>query len=83
MEVETTKMSTRGQIIIPKEIRAYINAEEGTLFKGGTLDEETLIMKKLDKQKLVNEFKHIRDRVKTKLKKEEILDEFKAARKSN
>ena len=40
-------------------------------------------MKKLDKQKLVNEFKHIRDRVKTKLKKEEILDEFKAARKSN
>jgi len=83
MEVETTKMSTRGQIIIPKEIRAYINAEEGTLFTVATLDEETLIMKKLDKQKLVNEFKHIRDRVKTKLKKEEILDEFKAARKSN
>ena len=83
MEVETTKMSTRGQIIIPKEIREYINAEEGTLFTVATLDEETLIMKKLDKQKLVNEFKHIRDRVKTKLTKEEILDEFKAARKSN
>ena len=73
MEVETTKMSTRGQIIIPKEIREYINAEEGTLFTVATLDEETLIMKKLDKQKLVNEFKSIRDRVRTKLKKEEIV----------
>lgn len=83
MEVETTKMSTRGQIIIPKEIREYINAEEGTLFTVATLDEETLIMKKLDKQKLVNEFRNIRNRVRTKLTKEEILDEVKAARKPN
>lgn len=81
MEVETTKMSTRGQVIIPKEIRDYISADEGTLFAVATLDEETIVMKKLSKQKLVQEFRDLRERVKNKLTEEEILDEVQAHRR--
>ena len=83
MEIETTKMSTRGQVIIPKEIREYINAEEGTLFTVATIDQETLIMKKIDKNKLVQEFRNIRERVKKKLTEKEILDEIHKSRKNN
>ena len=83
MEIETTKMSTRGQVIIPKEIREYINAEEGTLFTVATIDQETLIMKKIDKNKLVQEFRNIRERVKKKLPEKEILGEIHKSRKNN
>lgn len=83
MEIETTKMSTRGQVIIPKEIREYISAEEGTLFTVATIDQETLIMKKIDKSKLIQEFRNIRERVKKKLTEKEILDEVHKSRKTD
>jgi len=83
MEIETTKMSTRGQVIIPKDIRDYIHAGEGTLFTVVTLDEETLVMKRIDKSKLLQEFKNIRQRVKKKLNEEEILNEIREVRKGS
>ena len=70
--VETAKMSERGQIIIPKGIRDYINAKENTLFTLMPIDSDTIIMKRLDRKKLVEEFKKIRERVKKKLSTEEI-----------
>lgn len=80
-EVETAKMSERGQIIIPKEIREYIEATEDTIFTIMPLDRETIIMKKLDKIKLIQEFRSIRKGLKDKLTPEEIKEEIKEARK--
>lgn len=79
-EVETAKMSERGQIIIPKGVREYIGAKENTTFTVMPLDKETIIMKKLDKMKLIQEFRSIRKSVE-KLAPEEISREIKEARK--
>jgi len=80
--VDTTKMSTRGQVIIPKDIRDYVGAEENTIFTVMPLDRETIIMKKLDKKRLINEFRAIRMRTK-KISSEEISNEISATRKKD
>ncbi len=81
-EIETAKMSERGQIIIPKDVREYIGAGESTIFTIMTIDRETIIMKKLDKMKMIQEFRSIRTRVKEKLTPEEISREIEEARKA-
>lgn len=80
--VETTKMSTRGQVIIPKDVREYIRAEENTIFTVVPLDKDTILMKKMDKKKLLEEFRSIRSSVKEKLSAEEIDNEIRASRKA-
>ncbi|MBI2144811.1 hypothetical protein HYU18_00650 [Candidatus Woesearchaeota archaeon] len=46
MNVETTKMSSRGQVVIPENIRAIVSASEGTLFAvAGSKD--TIVLKKI------------------------------------
>lgn len=61
MEVETTKMSSRGQIVIPQDIRDEVNADEGTVFAViGSRD--TIILKKLEapsKEKLIKDLENI------------------------
>ena len=79
-EVETAKMSERGQVIIPKGARDYIRATENTIFTVMPLDKETIIMKKLDKMKLIQELRSIR-KTTEKLTPEEINKEIKEARK--
>ena len=81
--IEMAKMSERGQIIIPKEIREYLNAEDNTIFTIMPIDPETIIMKKLDKNKLVKEFRNIRTKIKIKLSPEEVKEEIRKARYSN
>ena len=79
--VETAKMSERGQIIIPKDIREYIDAKEDTIFTMMPLDKDTIIMKKLDKEKLIKEFRSIREGVKEKMSSKEIEEEIRQSRK--
>lgn len=79
-EVETAKMSERGQIIIPKGVREYIEAKENTIFTVMPIDKETIVMKKLDKIKLLQEFRNIRKSTE-KLTREEIKKEIKEARR--
>jgi len=78
--IETTKMSTRGQVIIPKDVREYIQAKEDTIFTVMPLDKETILMKKMDKKKLLDEFIKIRNGIK-KLSSEEVKNEIRAHRK--
>jgi len=80
--IETTKMSTRGQVIIPKDIRDYIKAEENTIFTVVSLNKDTILMRKMDKKKLLAEFRNIRRDVKEKLSREEINNEIKVHRKA-
>lgn len=77
--VDTTKMSTRGQVIIPKGIREYISAGEDAIFTVMPLDRETIIMRKMDKKQLVAEFMAIRSRT-GKISPKEVSDEIAAVR---
>lgn len=47
MGLETTRMSSKGQIVIPQRIREELNATEGTLFAvvGGR---DTVVLKKVE-----------------------------------
>jgi len=81
IDVKTARMSERGQIIIPRRIREYIGAKENTLFTIMPIDSETIIMKKLDKKKLINEFRNIRFKVKEKLTPEEVNKVIRRVRK--
>lgn len=80
--IETTKMSTRGQVIIPKGIRDYINVGDDTVFTVMPLNRDTILMKKMDKKRLLQEFRKIRIDIKEKLSPEEIENEIKAHRKA-
>ena len=47
MKIETTKMSSRGQIVIPQDLRDILKADEGTVFAiAGSGN--TLILRKLE-----------------------------------
>jgi len=81
MTIETAKMSDRGQIIIPKEIRQEIGASTDTVFVVSALDNDTIVMKKLDTKGIVAEFRKFRRNAK-KLSPEKIEAEINAARKS-
>ncbi|MCX6800873.1 MAG: AbrB/MazE/SpoVT family DNA-binding domain-containing protein [Candidatus Diapherotrites archaeon] len=72
--VETTKMSTKGQIIIPKEVRDFTQSKENTLFTVTPVNTDTIILKKLNRQEMVKEFQKIRQEVKGKLSEDEIND---------
>ncbi len=80
-ELEMAKMSERGQIIIPKDIRNYVGAGESTIFTIIPLDHETIVMKKLDKKKLLKEFAQVRAGVKQKMNEEEVMEEITHYRK--
>ena len=46
MHAETIKMSSRGQIVIPQDIREELKASEGTIFSVVSA-KDTIILKKL------------------------------------
>ena len=77
--IETAKMSERGQIIIPKEVREEVDASADTIFAVSTLDKDTIVMKKLDTTSLVSEFRRLRDKAK-KVSPAKIEGEINAAR---
>lgn len=77
--IATTKMSTRGQVIIPKHIREQLNADKNTSFVVTALDENTIVMKKLDTTQLLKEFNALRKTL-PKFSEEEIQQEINAHR---
>jgi len=60
--METAKMSERGQIIIPKEVREQIHADTNTVFVVDTLDKDTIVMKKFDSDAWMKKFNEMRKR---------------------
>ncbi len=61
MDIEITKMSSRGQIVVPQDLRKEMKAKEGTLFAVfGSND--TIILKRIkvpSKEKLIEELDRI------------------------
>lgn len=61
MEIELTKMSSRGQIVIPQGIREKIKAKEGSLFAVFGSD-DSLVLKRIEmpnKEKLIRDLEKI------------------------
>ena len=77
--IETAKMSERGQIIIPKDIREEVDATTDTIFAVSSLDKDTIVMKKLDTRALVSEFRRLRSKAK-KVSPANIEEEINAVR---
>ncbi len=47
MELETVRMSSKGQIVIPQDMREQLHADEGTLFMA-LRNGDTIILKKIE-----------------------------------
>ena len=70
--VETTRMSTKGQVIIPQKTREFTRSEKETLFFVTPIDKNTIMLKKMNTQQIVQELHNIRKRVKNKMAEAEI-----------
>ncbi|MBI5553412.1 MAG: AbrB/MazE/SpoVT family DNA-binding domain-containing protein, partial [Candidatus Diapherotrites archaeon] len=64
--IETTKMSTKGQLIIPQKTRQFTRSGEESIFVVTPTDRNTIVLKKLDEKKVLRELRSIRSRVKRK-----------------
>ena len=75
MDFELTKIGERGQAVIPKIIREKMLARKGTLFGVVLMDKDTIVMKRIDKSKLYQEFSDIRSNIK-KIFSSKIMEEL-------
>ncbi|MFH0876530.1 MAG: AbrB/MazE/SpoVT family DNA-binding domain-containing protein [archaeon] len=76
MAVETIKMSSKGQVVIPKDIRDMIGANEDTIF-AVTNSKDTVVLKKIEiptKDELISQLKIIAEQGKTRLQKKGISE---------
>ena len=69
MNVETVRMSSKGQIVIPRDIRAEVHGDEGTIFAVvGTKD--TIVLKRIvtpSKEELIKDLGFFAKKAKMKL----------------
>jgi bifunctional DNA-binding transcriptional regulator/antitoxin component of YhaV-PrlF toxin-antitoxin module len=82
MNIQLTTLGERGQAVIPKTIRDQMPAPKGTMFSIMLIDEDTIVMKRFDKRKLVAEFRDLRKSIKKKLSDAEIMNEIKKSRQA-
>lgn len=81
MEIELTTIGERGQLVIPQAIREKMPAPKGTMFSVVLINRDVLVMKKVDKRKLLGEFKELRASIKEKLAEAEVIEEVKISRR--
>jgi AbrB family looped-hinge helix DNA binding protein len=77
MVVETVKMSSRGQIVIPQGVRNELHADEGTVF-AVVSSKDTVILKKIvtpTKEQLIENLQTIAKKSKKKLQAKGISEE--------
>ena len=84
MAVSTTKMSSRGQVVIPEEVRERLNLKEGAQFV--VLDYKDTVMLKVIAEPSPEEFQKtiesFRDQVKkVAVKKSEVATAIRRARR--
>ncbi len=81
MEVELTTLGERGQAVIPKSIREQMQAPKGTIFSVVLIDKDTLVFKRIDKRKLLEDFRELRKSINKKFSEAEIVGEIKKSQK--
>ena len=75
MAVETTSMSSRGQIVIPQEIREKMHLHEGEKFVVVGAD-DTILLKKIQSPSFEDLLKETREIVKKSGLKQEDVEEI-------
>ncbi len=76
MVVETIKMSSKGQIVIPRDIREELHADEGTVF-AVVGSKDSVVLKKIktpSKEDLINELGIIAKEGRKRLEKKGIKE---------
>ncbi len=76
MVVEMIKMSSKGQIVIPQDIRAEIHASEGTIF-AVVAGKDSVVLKKIQtpsKEDLIRDLKEIAKEGKKRIEKKGIKE---------
>jgi len=71
MDIETVKMSSKGQIVIPQDIREKLQAREGSLF-AVIENKGSIVLKRIktpSKEELIKEFKKMAEEGKKRAKK--------------
>lgn len=85
VQTTITKVSTKGQVVIPKELRKELGIkEEDEFFIYG--ENDTIIMKKIAKPKLEKRFKELADRLSEEVKargitRKDVEEAIKAVRR--
>ncbi len=76
MHVETVRMSSKGQVVIPQDIREEVHGDEGTLFAVvGSRD--TIILKRVatpSKEELIKDLVFFAQKAKAKLQSKGITE---------
>jgi len=75
-KVELTKLSSKGQIVIPQDIRDELQADEGTVF-AVVGSKDTIVLKKVEtpsKEKLIRELEAIAKESRKKLESKGIKE---------
>jgi len=76
MSVETVKMSSKGQIVIPQDVREELHAHTGTVF-AVVGSKDTIVLKKIatpSKEDLIKELGVFAKKAKKKLQKKGITE---------
>ncbi len=60
MSIDTAKMSARGQIVIPKDIRETVGARENTIFSIAAI-EGRIVLKPLDTERIRRDLEDFRE----------------------
>ncbi len=76
MNVETVRMSSKGQVVIPQDVREELHVDEGTVFAVvGSRD--TIILKKINtpsKEELIKDLGFFAKKAKVKLQSKGITE---------
>ncbi|MBI4015118.1 MAG: hypothetical protein HY362_00135 [Candidatus Aenigmarchaeota archaeon] len=78
MPVETTKMSSRGQIVIPQDVRREIHATDGTMF-AVIGNKDMIVLKKIEtpsKENLIKELEIIAREGRRRLEKRGLNESY-------
>ena len=76
MELETVRMSSKGQIVIPQEMRQELHADEGTLFMA-MRSGDSIILKKIEtpsKEEIMERIKSMAKEGRSRLEKKGVKE---------
>ena len=79
--IETTRMSTRGQVIIPKAIREAAKLEQDDLFAVSTTDKNTIVLKRFDRKAWAEDLRKLQASLDKQISQSDIDAAVKAVRR--
>jgi len=79
-EIEFGTLSEKGQLVIPRHLRENLHWEKGTKVSMAKVDEDSIVIKRIDTDAWQKEFDKLRAKAK-RISEAEIVDIIRGARK--